>query len=76
AIHSEVYDSITTIYPESTPSTPEKPLPPRPAHTFLPDGLLQVNPGTRHPILELIACADEEWNTNPTRASRTLPDAT
>ncbi|OJA15491.1 hypothetical protein AZE42_07632 [Rhizopogon vesiculosus] len=31
AIHSEVYDSITIIYPESTP-TPEKPSPPRPAY--------------------------------------------
>ncbi|OAX33459.1 hypothetical protein K503DRAFT_869538 [Rhizopogon vinicolor AM-OR11-026] len=77
ATRLEAYDSSTILYPESIPPTPQQPLPPRPAHTFCPDGLLQVNLDARYPILDLIACADvdSEWNTNLTRASRTLPDA-
>ncbi|KAG0702517.1 glycosyl transferase family 90-domain-containing protein, partial [Suillus ampliporus] len=47
----------------------------RPAHTFRPDGLLQVNPGGRHPILDLIARAEEEWDAKLAHASQTLPEA-
>lgn len=62
---------------EPAPSTPEQPLvpPPRPTHTFRPDGLLQVNPDARHPILDLIDRAEHDWNAKLARASRTLPDA-
>ncbi|KAG2074475.1 hypothetical protein BDR04DRAFT_1093212 [Suillus decipiens] len=47
----------------------------RPFHTFRPDGLLQVTPGGRHPILDLIEHAEREWNAKLTRASKTLPEA-
>ncbi|OAX34355.1 hypothetical protein K503DRAFT_785834 [Rhizopogon vinicolor AM-OR11-026] len=73
-IYPEVYDSSTMIYLESAPSTPQQPLQPHPTHTSRPDGLLQVNPDARHPILDLNACAEEEWNINLTHASRILPD--
>jgi hypothetical protein len=55
------------LYPE--------PPPPRPTHIFRPDGLLQVNPGGRHPILDLIDHAEREWDAKLARASKTLPDA-
>ncbi|KAG2085479.1 glycosyl transferase family 90-domain-containing protein [Suillus cothurnatus] len=55
------------LYPE--------PPPPRPTHIFRPDGLLQVNPGGRHPILDLIDHAEKEWDAKLARASKTLPDA-
>ncbi|OAX38718.1 hypothetical protein K503DRAFT_137939 [Rhizopogon vinicolor AM-OR11-026] len=70
-----VYDSSTIIYPESTPHTPQQPLPPRPTHTFKPDGLLPVSPDARHPVLDLSARVEEEWNANLARASRIFPDA-
>ncbi|KAG1724298.1 glycosyl transferase family 90-domain-containing protein [Suillus paluster] len=59
------------------PST-QKPLPrpiPRPAHTFRPDGLLEVNPDGRHPILDLIARAEQEWDAKLAHVSQTLPEA-
>lgn len=56
-----------TLYPEPSPA--------RPAHTFRPDGLLQVHPGGRHPILDLIEHAEKEWDAKLARASKTLPDA-
>ncbi|KAG2123705.1 glycosyltransferase family 90 protein [Suillus cothurnatus] len=58
---------------ESVIST--EPPPPRPTHIFRPDGLLQVNPGGRHPILDLIDHAEKEWDAKLARASKTLPDA-
>ncbi|OJA14804.1 hypothetical protein AZE42_04183 [Rhizopogon vesiculosus] len=72
---STTEDSNIIIHPESTPTIPHQPLSPRPTHTFRSDGLLQVNPDARHPILDLIARAEDEWNTKLARASRTLPDA-
>ncbi|KAG2343415.1 hypothetical protein BDR05DRAFT_884254 [Suillus weaverae] len=56
-----------TLYPE--PSSQ------RQSHTFRPDGLLQVHPGGRHPILDLIQHAENEWDAKLARASKTLPDA-
>ncbi|KAG1844512.1 hypothetical protein DFJ58DRAFT_802581 [Suillus subalutaceus] len=47
----------------------------RPPHTFRPDGLLQVKPGGRHPILDLIEHAEREWDAKLARASKTLPEA-
>jgi hypothetical protein len=78
ASHLEQHDSyLKVVSPESRPSIPQQLLPvlPRPPHTFRPDGLLQVNPNGRHPILDLIDHAEEGWNGKLARASRTLPDA-
>ena len=74
---SHLEDEFSTIHPESIPLTPQQLLPPRPtpSHTFRPDGLLLVNPDARHPILDLIARAEDEWNDKLARASRTLPAA-
>jgi len=63
------------VLPESTLSTPRKPQPPLSTHTFRSDGLLEVNPDARHPILDLIDRAEHDWNTKLARASRTLPEA-
>ncbi|KAJ8588969.1 hypothetical protein M405DRAFT_230549 [Rhizopogon salebrosus TDB-379] len=77
ASHLEQHDShLNVVSSESIPSIPQHlPVLPRPPHTFRPDGLLQVNPNGRHPILDLIDRAEEEWNGKLARASRTLPDA-
>ncbi|KAG1741650.1 hypothetical protein EDB19DRAFT_704884 [Suillus lakei] len=56
-----------TLYPEPTPK--------RPIHTFRSDGLLQVTPGARHPILDLIEHAEKEWEAKLARASKSLPEA-
>ncbi|KAG1814630.1 glycosyl transferase family 90-domain-containing protein, partial [Suillus subaureus] len=55
------------LYPEPPPKLP--------AHTFRPDGLLQVSPGGRHPILDLIDHAESGWDAKLARASKTLPEA-
>ncbi|GLB39363.1 putative lipopolysaccharide-modifying enzyme [Lyophyllum shimeji] len=44
-------------------------------HTYLPNGLLHVNPDGIHPILELVKKAEEEWEKKLDRASRTLEEA-
>ncbi|KAG1797482.1 glycosyl transferase family 90-domain-containing protein [Suillus plorans] len=56
-----------TLYPEPPPQ--------RPSHIFRPDGLLEVHPGGRHPILDLIEHAEKEWDAKLARASKTLPEA-
>ncbi|OAX38104.1 hypothetical protein K503DRAFT_783152 [Rhizopogon vinicolor AM-OR11-026] len=66
--HTEVCD-----VPQRTANTFHS-LPPHPTHTSRPDGLLQVNPDARHPILDLSARAEEEWNINLPHASRILPN--
>jgi hypothetical protein len=63
------FNNARNIPTQSTPSTPQQPLPPHPTHTSRPDGLLQVNPDARHPILDLSARAEEEWNINLPHAS-------
>src|SRR6267154_4270940 len=71
------YDSLhldsNSLYPEP-PNLDRKASVSRPSHTFRPDGLLQVTPGGRHPILDLIARAEDEWNTTLSNASQTLPE--
>ncbi|KZT32405.1 hypothetical protein SISSUDRAFT_994071 [Sistotremastrum suecicum HHB10207 ss-3] len=44
-------------------------------HTYRPDGLLQVNPAGRHPIIELTDHAQKVWNDKLATQSRTLKDA-
>ncbi|EJT99491.1 hypothetical protein DACRYDRAFT_69191 [Dacryopinax primogenitus] len=44
-------------------------------HTYLANGLLQVNPRGRHPIYDLITRSEREWEAKLARQSRTLPDA-
>ncbi|TFK73367.1 hypothetical protein BDN72DRAFT_814608 [Pluteus cervinus] len=42
---------------------------------YRPDGMVEVNENGPHPIYELIARAERNWNDKVKRASRTLPDA-
>lgn len=44
-------------------------------HKYRPDGLLEVNQDGPHPIYELIARAEKEWEAKLARASTTLEDA-
>ncbi|EJT98346.1 hypothetical protein DACRYDRAFT_110788 [Dacryopinax primogenitus] len=44
-------------------------------HTYLPSGLVVVNPQGRHPIYELIERAQREWEEKTSRASKTLAQA-
>ncbi|KZO99326.1 glycosyltransferase family 90 protein [Calocera viscosa TUFC12733] len=44
-------------------------------HTYLPSGLVVVNPRGRHPIYELVERAEREWEEKNARASKTLPQA-
>ncbi|KAL0957963.1 hypothetical protein HGRIS_000143 [Hohenbuehelia grisea] len=48
---------------------------PAPSHTYQPDGLLVVQDGALHPILELIERAEQEWETKQKQASTTLEEA-
>ncbi|OJA16615.1 hypothetical protein AZE42_10761, partial [Rhizopogon vesiculosus] len=75
-LYPEMYDSSTMAHNVPRVNTFYT-LPPHPTwHIFRPDCLLQVNPDARHPILDLSARAEKEWNTNLSRAGRTLLDAT
>ncbi|OJA15132.1 hypothetical protein AZE42_12029, partial [Rhizopogon vesiculosus] len=65
-------DSSTTSM--TLPSILQQPLPPVLLIPSIPTAL-QVNSNARHPILDLIACAKEGWNTELARANRTLADA-
>ena len=47
----------------------------RAKHTYRPDDLLEVNFNATHPILELIAQAEEKWESKLRRASKTLEEA-
>jgi hypothetical protein len=44
-------------------------------HTDLPNGLLQANPAGRHPILDLVADAEREWDAMLARQSKSLDEA-
>ncbi|KAI4526260.1 glycosyltransferase family 90 protein [Schizophyllum commune Loenen D] len=44
-------------------------------HEYLPNGLVRVNPDGPHPIYELIANAEAEWEAKLARASTTLEQA-
>jgi len=48
---------------------------PNAVHTYLENGHLEVNPNGTHPILELIANAQEKWKQKMERASKTLEEA-
>jgi hypothetical protein len=57
-------------------STPKKPLPPPLGkHKIRSDGLLHVNMEGAHPIFELIARADKEWEAKLQGASKTFQEA-
>ncbi|KAG5635149.1 hypothetical protein H0H81_012270 [Sphagnurus paluster] len=45
------------------------------AHTYRPDGLLEVNPARTHPIFDLIDLAHARWKFKLARASTTLDEA-
>jgi hypothetical protein len=44
-------------------------------HVYRPDGLLQVNPKGKHPILELIERSEAQWKAKFDRQSKTLTQA-
>ena len=44
-------------------------------HEYLANGLVRVNPDGPHPIYELIANAEAEWEAKLARASTTLEEA-
>lgn len=44
-------------------------------HTYLKNGLLEVNPRGPHPIFELISRAEANWETKMNKASKTLEEA-
>jgi hypothetical protein len=44
-------------------------------HTWRRDGLLDVNPGGRHPIFDLIERAQHDWDEKLARQSRSLDEA-
>jgi hypothetical protein len=43
-------------------------------HTWRSDGLLDVNPDGRHPIFDLMECAQREWNEKLARQSKSLDE--
>jgi len=59
--------SVRTPYPRPANSAAQ--------HTYLPNGILKVNPNGSHPILELIRTAEENWQAKLDRASKTLEEA-
>ncbi|KAJ8073632.1 hypothetical protein PM082_011910 [Marasmius tenuissimus] len=48
---------------------------PGPEHHYRDDGLVEVNPEAPHPIFELIARAEKEWEAKKHRASTSLEEA-
>ena len=44
-------------------------------HAYRPDGLLDVNPKGKHPILELIERSETQWKRRLERQSKTLEEA-
>ena len=44
-------------------------------HTYLKNGLLEVNPRGPHPIFELISRAEANWEAKMNKASKTLEEA-
>ncbi|KIL62815.1 glycosyltransferase family 90 protein [Amanita muscaria Koide BX008] len=60
----------------TTPSKNNPPLsPPLGKHQYLTNGLLLVNEDGAHPIYELMARAEKEWDEKLKRASKTLGEA-
>ncbi|KAF8970401.1 glycosyl transferase family 90-domain-containing protein [Flammula alnicola] len=48
---------------------------PSATHTYLPNGLLEVNPDGPHPIIALARDAEKKWQEKLSRASTTLDEA-
>ncbi|KAF4585112.1 Glycosyltransferase Family 90 domain containing protein [Pleurotus pulmonarius] len=57
------------------PVVAEMPQKPLGQHTFLPNGMLEVNPEGAHPIYTLVKDAEERWNEKVSRASKSLEEA-
>ncbi|KAL0566580.1 hypothetical protein V5O48_015425 [Marasmius crinis-equi] len=47
---------------------------PKPGHHYREDGLVEANPEAPHPIFELIAMAEKEWEQKKQRASTSLEE--
>jgi hypothetical protein len=77
---STPFRTVTTVtqYKTVTTSVVPVPTPTRTKlgkHTYRRDGLLEVNYGGPHPILELIKRAEKDWEAKSNRASKNLLDA-
>ena len=59
----------------TTTSINEEKKPPGPEHHYRDDGLVEVNPEAPHPIFDLIARAEKEWEAKKHRASTSLEEA-
>ncbi|KAF8582632.1 hypothetical protein K439DRAFT_1661746 [Ramaria rubella] len=44
-------------------------------HNYYSDGLLDVNPKDKHPIFQLIKCAEMQWKRKLQRQNKTLMEA-
>jgi hypothetical protein len=73
-LHCQTFNENIEQSSTPTPKSTEQPSPGG-VHTYLPNGLLLVNPDASHPILELIRNAEEEWQKKLDKSSRTLEDA-
>ncbi|KAJ1307235.1 hypothetical protein OPQ81_001349 [Rhizoctonia solani] len=81
----EAFPDVGGAHWESPHQLPHDKLPPveipstskshMPSHVYRDDGLVEVNPEGRHPIYDLIARAEKEWNSKLERQSRHLADA-
>ncbi|KAF7316647.1 SPX domain-containing protein [Mycena chlorophos] len=67
--------STVFLIPTDAPHPIRSPSPVLGEHTFLPNGLLEVNPTGPHPIFALIARAEAEWSQKLAAASKTLRQA-
>lgn len=65
---------VHTASVQRTPKAPQT-TPQLGEHNYRPDGLLETNMDGPHPIYELIARAESEWEAKLQRASRTLGEA-
>jgi hypothetical protein len=60
--------SCQPMEPTSIPAVPKH-------HKYRPDGLLEVNPNSAHPIFELIERSEGLWSEKLRRASKSLDEA-
>lgn len=71
-----VTEVVTEVVPQApAPAAAEVPQKPLGQHTFLPNGMLEVNPEGAHPIYTLVKDAEERWNEKVSRASKSLEEA-
>ena len=72
---NSAYISPASSPPTKQPAKPTIPLAdPFAKHTYLPNGLLEVNPDAPHPIFALIKDAEAKWEAKLNRASKTLEE--